>query len=224
MTPARKIRARLDLITRAWASGSTLFLFSGQWFDNLATEEVAMSDTQGSLVANFTSLVTPITDDFHCELVDVDYNNGVMKLIIDQPAGLLSQTLIEVTKSVSRMIDAEDPIPGRFTLEITSPGVERPLKKPEHFRRSIGEDVSMKTMPDVDGDRRVDGVLRAVDEFGVTIDTGDGERMLRFGEIRSARTVFAWGPTPKKGGQKNGSPKASQQEKNTKEGQLADER
>jgi len=183
-----------------------------------------MSDTQGSLVANFTSLVTPITDDFHCELVDVDYNNGVMKLIIDQPAGLLSQTLIEVTKSISRMIDAEDPIPGRFTLEITSPGVERPLKKPEHFRRSIGEDVSIKTMPDVEGDRRVDGVLQATDEFGVTIGNSDGERTLRFGEIRSARTVFAWGPTPKKGGQKNGSPKASQQEQNTKKGQLADER
>ena len=79
-------------------------------------------------------------------------------------------------------------------------------------------------MPDVDGDRRIDGVLRAADEFGVTIETGDGERTLRYGKIRSARTVFAWGPTPKQGGQKNGSSKASQQEKNTKKGQLADER
>lgn len=166
-----------------------------------------MSDKQTNLVAHFTALVTPITDDFGCELVDVDYSNGVMKVVIDQPDGLLSQTLIEVTKAVSRMVDAEDPIPGRFTLEITSPGVERPLKNPENFRRSIGEEISVKTMPEVEGDRRVDGVLQSSDEFGITVLTETGERTLRYGEIRSARTVFAWGPTPKKGGQKNGSSK-----------------
>ncbi|MDW3178473.1 MAG: ribosome maturation factor RimP [Acidimicrobiia bacterium] len=183
-----------------------------------------MSEKQGALVASFTDLVLPITDDFQCELVDVDYNNGVMKLVIDQPDGLLSQTLIEVTKAVSRMIDAEDPIPGRFTLEVTSPGVERPLKKPEHFRRSVGETVSIKTMPDVAGDRRIEGDLVSCDEFGVTVSTGDGEQTLRYGEIRSARTVFAWGPTPKRGGNKNGSSNGAKQEMKTKKGQLADER
>jgi ribosome maturation factor RimP len=183
-----------------------------------------MSDKQDGLVAKFSSLVLPITDDFDCELVDVDYGNGVMKVIIDQPAGLLSQTLIEVTKAVSRMVDAEDPIPGRFTLEITSPGVERPLKKPEHFRRSVGEDVSIKTMPDIDGERRVDGVLLSSDEFGVTVNTDGGERTLRYGEIRSARTVFAWGPAPKPGGHKTSSPRGGELAKTTKKGQLADER
>lgn len=183
-----------------------------------------MSEKQGAVVTSFTDLLSPIMDDFHCELVDVDYSNGVMKVVIDQDDGLLSQTLIEVTKAVSRMIDAEDPIPGRFTLEITSPGVERPLKKPEHFRRSIGEDISIKTMPDVDGDRRVDGELVGTDEFGVTVSTADGERTLRYGEIRSARTVFSWGPTPKQGGSKNGSSKGTKQDPNSKKGQLTDER
>jgi len=183
-----------------------------------------MSDKHDGLVAKFTDLVMPITDDFDCELVDVDYGNGVMKVVIDQPDGLSSETLIEVTKAVSRMIDAEDPIPGRFTLEVTSPGVERPLKKPEHFQRSIGEDVSIKTMPDVEGERRVDGVLLSSDEFGVTVNTDDGERTLRYGEIRSARTVFAWGPPPKPGGHKSGSPRGGQRAKTTKKGQLADER
>ena len=183
-----------------------------------------MSERQGAVVASFTDLLSPIVDDFQCELVDVDYNNGVMKVVIDESGGLLSQTLIEVTKAVSCMIDAEDPIPGRFTLEVTSPGVERPLKKPEHFSRSVGEEVSIKTMPDVDGDRRLEGVLVKSDEYGVTVAAGDGERTLRYGEIRSARTVFAWGPTPKRGGSKNGSSKGAAQESNTTKGQLADER
>ncbi len=183
-----------------------------------------MSEKQSAVVTSFTDFLLPITDDFQCELVDVDYSNGVMRVIIDQSDGLLSQTLIEVTKAVSRMIDAEDPIPGRFTLEVTSPGVERPLKKPEHFRRSIGEEISIKTMPDVDGDRRLEGELVNTDEFGVTVSTGDSERTLRYGEIRSARTVFAWGPTPKRGGSKNGSAKGATKDMNTKKGQLTDER
>ena len=164
---------------------------------------------QSAMTDRAIELITPIADDFHCELVDVDYNNGVLKIVIDEPGGLNSQTLVDVTKAVSRMIDAEDPIPGRFTLEITSPGVERPLKKPDHFHRSVGEQISVKTMPDVEGDRRFDGTLLNADEFGITIDVDGTVRTLAYGEIRSARTVYAWGPTPKKGGQKNGSSKGN---------------
>ena len=162
---------------------------------------------ESALIDRVTSLIEPIADDFQCELVDIDYNNGVLKLIIDEPGGLNSQTLVDVTKAVSRMIDAEDPIPGRFTLEITSPGVERPLKKPDHYRRSVGESISVKTTPDVEGERRLDGELLTADDEGITLKIDDTERTLRYREIRSARTTYAWGPTPKKGGQKNGSSK-----------------
>ena len=164
---------------------------------------------QSALLDRVTSLIEPITDDFHCELVDIDYNNGVLKLVIDEPDGLNSQTLVDVTKAVSRMIDAEDPIPGRFTLEVTSPGVERPLKKPGHYRRSIGETISVKTISTVDGPRRIEGELKEVDEYGIMLVVDGTERTLTYGEIRSARTTFAWGPTPKKGGQKNGASKGS---------------
>lgn len=215
---------------RAWAFGSTLLLLSGpqrrvETEPETTYEEVeTMSQATSALVDRFSDLVTPITDDFQCELVDVEYNNGVVKVVIDQPDGLLSQTLVEVTKAISRMIDAEDPIPGRFTLEVTSPGVERPLKKPEHFRRSIDEEVSVKTTPDVEGDRRVEGVLTSADEYGVTIRTESGERTLRYGEIRSARTVYAWGPAPKPGGKKGGAKAGATTGPKTTKGQLADER
>ena len=167
-----------------------------------------MSTNDSSQVARATSLIQPIADDFGCELVDVDYNNGVLKVIIDEPGGLNSQTLVDVTKAVSRMVDAEDPIGGRFTLEITSPGVERPLKKPQHFQRSVGEDISVKTLPDVliNGGRRAEGQLVAADEFGITLVVDDEEHQVKYGEIRSARTMFAWGPTPKKGGKANQRP------------------
>ena len=164
-----------------------------------------MSSNVSSQVDRATALIEPIADDFGCELVDVDFNNGVLKVVIDEPDGLNSQTLVDVTKAVSRMVDAEDPIGGRFTLEVTSPGVERPLKKPQHFQRSVGEAIVVKTLPDVfiDGERRAEGELVAADEFGITLSVDDVEHVLKYGEIRSARTVFAWGPSPKLGGKQN---------------------
>ena len=164
-----------------------------------------MSNSASRQLDRANALIEPIADDYGCELVDVDFNNGVLKVIIDEPGGLNSQTLVDVTKAVSRMIDAEDPIHGRFTLEISSPGVERPLKKPQHFQRSVGEKILVKTLPDVTiaGERRIEGDLTNADEYGITL-TVDGEpHTVAYGGIRTARTVFAWGPTPKKGGKQN---------------------
>ena len=153
-------------------------------------------------LARFSDLVEPLADEYGVELVDIEQNGDVVKVVIDQPDGLDSQALVEVTKAISRMVDAEDPIPGTFTLEVTSPGLERPLKKPAHFQRAVGTDIAIKTNPDVGGDRRVEGMLVSADEFGVTVEPSDGgdARTLRYGEIRSARTVFDWKPAPKPGG------------------------
>ncbi len=171
------------------------------------TDATTNSTVPSGQLARFIALVEPITDDFGCELVDVEYASGVARVVIDQPDGLGSQALVDVTKAISRMVDAEDPISGRFTLEVTSPGVERPLKRPDHFVRAIGESVNIKTGPDVDGERRIHGTLTAADEYGVTVAGENGDRTLAYGEIRTARTVFDWGPTPKQGGQKNGAQK-----------------
>lgn len=164
-----------------------------------------MSSNVSGQVARVEPLIQPIADDFGCELVEIEYNNGVLKVVIDEPGGLNSQTLVDVTKAVSRMIDAEDPIPGRFTLEIGSPGVERPLKKPSHFSRSIGEQVLIKTEPGslVAGTRRAEGTLTSADETTITVEIDGEPHTLTYGEIRTARTVFDWGPTPKKGGKKD---------------------
>lgn len=165
------------------------------------------SDSMPPSLEHFASLVEPIADDFGVELVDIESLQGVVRVVIDEPDGLNSQTLVDVTKAISRMVDAEDPISGRFTLEVSSPGVERPLKQPTHFRRAIGEAVSIKTMPEVDGDRRVEGKLTAADDEGITVTGDHGTRTLRYGEIRTARTTFEWGPGPKPGGKKNGASK-----------------
>src|SRR5207302_14708 len=95
------------------------------------------------------------------------------------------------TKVVSAALDTADPdpIPGRYVLEVSSPGIERPLRTPDHFRRFIGSTVAVRTRPDVEGGRRVEGVLDDASDTGIVV----AGRPLAYDEIERARTVFAWG-------------------------------
>ncbi|HEX7094630.1 MAG TPA: ribosome maturation factor RimP [Acidimicrobiales bacterium] len=147
-------------------------------------------------------IVAPVCAAQDVELVDVEAHGGVVRVTIDQPGGVDLDTIARVTRVVSRALDEHDPISGRYTLEVSSPGLERPLRTPAHFRRAIGSTVRIKTRPGTEGERRVDGVLRAADDEAVTVALAapaTGERRVRYDEIERARTVFEWGPAPKPG-------------------------
>jgi ribosome maturation factor RimP len=98
-------------------------------------------------------------------------------------------------------------VPGRYHLEVSSPGLERPLRTPAHFQQAVGATVSLRLQPGVEGERRVVGVLVAADDDGVTVEVADdavrqhepGRRHVRHADIERARTTFAWGPQPKPG-------------------------
>ena len=108
-----------------------------------------------------------------------------------------------LTRAISRALDEHDPIDGRFTLEVSSPGLERTLRTPEHFGGAVGLVVSIKTTALAGGDRRFRGRLTEADDDGVVVipDVApDQPRRLAYPEIERARTVFDWGPTPKPGG------------------------
>ncbi len=97
-------------------------------------------------------------------------------------------------------VDVEGFEPGPYALEVSSPGVERPLKRPEDFARRIGEKVRLRTHRPIDDARSHTGIIAAASEEDVTVATEMGERRVRFDDIASARTVFEWGPekAPKK--------------------------
>ena len=144
------------------------------------------------------ALAAPLCDRVGVELLDVEYEGGVVRLVVDHPDGVGMDAIASVTREMSRALDHEDPIAGTYTLEVTSPGLERPLKRPEHFIRSLGAEVTIKTAPGVEGDRRVAGVLASADESGIVVRAAGGdERSLRHDEILKARTVFTWNPESK---------------------------
>ena len=90
--------------------------------------------------------------------------SGVLLVTVDRDGGVDLEALTEANRAVSVVLDELDPIPGRYTLEVSSPGVERTLRTPAHFVKAVGEQVTVKTRPQVPGERRLRGVLAAADE------------------------------------------------------------
>ena len=152
-------------------------------------------------------LVEPIVSDLDLDLYDVERRSKVVRITIDTPpgsdGGISLDALSLATRLISREIDHEDPISGAFTLEVTSPGLERPLRTAAHFRREIGKDVTVRLAGHgvSDGEaRRVDGKLVAADDTTATVLTESGdERTIEIDAVDKARTVFEWGPKPKPG-------------------------
>ncbi|HUF32818.1 MAG TPA: ribosome maturation factor RimP [Acidimicrobiales bacterium] len=147
-----------------------------------------------------TALVAPIVATHQAELYDVELVGGVLRVLVDRTGGVDLDTVGAITREVSDALDEADPLPGEYTLEVSSPGLERPLRTPRHFAAAVGSAVKVKTMPGTDGERRVEGELLDADDDAITVESPDGPRRIELAEIASARTVFTWGPAPKPGG------------------------
>lgn len=148
-------------------------------------------------------IVLPLLADRDLDLYDVEMAGPVLKVVVERSGGLDLDALSDATRAVSRALDEADPIAGSYTLEVTSPGLERTLRTPAHFAGAVGETVKVKVVADAagpGGERRVAGLLAAADDDGITVRTGDGdegaavERHVPYADIERARTVFEWGP------------------------------
>lgn len=155
-------------------------------------------------------LVLPLLAERDIELYDLEVAGPVLKVVVDRPGGLDLDVLAKATRAVSHALDEADPIAGAYTLEVTSPGLERALRTPQHFVRAVGESVKIKLTADAvegaDTDRRLSGVLVAADDDGITVradapggDEPPAERRVAHADIERARTVFQWGPGDKPG-------------------------
>jgi len=148
------------------------------------------------------SVVEPIVAAASLTLYDIDHSGGVLRVFVDGPDGVTLAQLDELTRTVSVALDAADPIPGHYTLEVSSPGLERSLRRPEHFTGAVGEVISVRTAPGTEGRQRVRGVLTAATADTITVDGDEGRVELRLDDIERATVVFEWGPGPKPGGPK----------------------
>jgi ribosome maturation factor RimP len=155
------------------------------------------------VLARVRALVEPIVGDLSLDLYDLELRGGTLRLTLDTPAGVEGGVTLDLlalaSRLVSKELDAHDPIPSRYTLEVTSPGVERSLRTPAHFQREQGKVVNIR-LHDVEADqRRLTGRIVDADDEAVTVDVDGEARTIAYAQIDRARTVFEWGPQPKPG-------------------------
>jgi len=164
-------------------------------------------------------VITPLCADAGVELIDLDRSAQIVRVTVDRDGGVDLDTIGRLTRAISDRFDELDLGSGRYTLEVSSPGVERRLRTAAHFARAITETVTIKMLPDRGPLRRIDGVITAVNGETVTIATESGPLAVDISDIDRARTVFEWGATPQPSpskGKKPSSSKQAQQKAGTK--------
>jgi ribosome maturation factor RimP len=121
----------------------------------------------------------------------------ILRVTVDGE-GVDVDRLADISYGISRLLDNETDLDGQYQLEVSSPGLERKLKRPAHFAKSISREVVVKF--DSEGAvRTVRGILADADDTHITIDGEDGPIMVPFDRVVSAKTVFRWEKAPKPG-------------------------
>jgi ribosome maturation factor RimP len=152
------------------------------------------------VVDRISDVVSPILWALGLELVDVvcvgQGARSVVRVYIDKPGGVTVEDCRRAHLAIGPALDVADPFPHTYTLEVSSPGLDRAFKRIQDYRRALGKQVSVKLRQPIDGEWRVVGVLTEVNEQGVTVVVNDprSERtvILEFDSIAEARRVVTF--------------------------------
>lgn len=146
-------------------------------------------------VPHIEELLLPGAETLGLELVAVELTGGdtsIVRIYIDTPNGITVDDCTRASRQFSAILDVEDPISNKYTLEVSSPGMDRPLAKALHFKAVVGQDVKIKMATLVDGRRRFTGeLIEATDEFAVV--EVDGEQSeLPYSDMDRARLIAVY--------------------------------
>ena len=155
---------------------------------------------------SLAGVIEPVVAPLGLELFDLELTGSgsrrILRVVVDRDGGVDLDTITRATEALTPVLDHEPSLSGPYALEVSSPGLERPLRKPEHYRRAVGATVSVKSRDADGGIQRRQGVLVAADDTGFILDVDGVEEHVDYADVTQARTVFEWGPESKQGGSK----------------------
>jgi ribosome maturation factor RimP len=141
-------------------------------------------------------LLEPPIEALGYELIDIEYaqagRGGVLRIFIDRPAGdelgnITVEDCARVSHTVSEVLEVEDPIKGHYTLEVSSPGFDRILRKRAHFERFIGERIAAELKLPINGRKRFVGMLKSMADDSIVVDVDGQDHILPLERIQKAR-------------------------------------
>jgi len=143
--------------------------------------------------AKLTALLQPLVEDLGYEFVGLDYSsnpkNPVLVVYIDKPEGIAVEDCERTSREIAALLDVQDPIPGHYVLEVSSPGLDRPLFTPAQFEKFAGEIAQISMFAPLAGRRKFKGRILAVRGEEITIEQDGVEVILEHGNIAKARLV-----------------------------------
>ncbi len=155
-----------------------------------------------NVVERIAAVAERIGNQHGVEIVDAELMGGgihrVLRVYIDKPEGVTLDDCQNVSHELGEVLDAEDVVPGAYTLEVSSPGVDRKLTKAKDFERFVGQKVKIALKQAVDGSKRVEGVLQAFSNDVATLTVAQGKNkepkqvLIELNEIDKANLKFEW--------------------------------
>ncbi len=144
-------------------------------------------------VNKLNELIQPLVEDLGYEFVGLEYNSNpkhsVLRIYIDKEEGIAIEDCELVSRETAALLDVKDPIRSQYNLEVSSPGLDRPLFTPSHYREFIGEKAQVSLFAPLDGRRKFSGPIVSADETAVTIDQDGSEVALNFDNIVKAKLI-----------------------------------
>ncbi|KTD22688.1 NusA-like protein [Legionella lansingensis] len=135
-------------------------------------------------------LLKPLIEDLGYELWGCEYlpqgKHSLLRIYIDKEDGIHIEDCERVSRQVSALLDVEDPIPGNYSLEVSSPGIPRPLFNKEQYRRYIGQDIRLKLFKPINGSRNLSGTIVSVNDDILILKIGDEQLEVQFTQIVKA--------------------------------------
>lgn len=135
-------------------------------------------------------LLKPVIEDMGYVLWGCEYlgqgKHSLLRIYIDKESGIGIEDCERVSKQVSALLDVDDPIPGNYTLEVSSPGIPRPLFQPWQYQQYIGENVDLKLFKPIAGKRKLSGTLLSADDETVLLKQGEDELEIQFSNVVKA--------------------------------------
>ena len=146
------------------------------------------------------SKIEKIVNSYGASLYDIEVVNendhNIYRVYITKDGGVDLELCAEISNDISPLLDLNPPITGEYFLEVSSPGIERKLTKPKHFKSAVGERVKLK----IQGEGKKKGILKSANDEGITLSVKDEESFYDYSQISSAKTYFDWAsqlPHPK---------------------------
>ncbi len=143
--------------------------------------------------AHIQALLQPVIEAMGFTLVGIEYRSGgrggLLRIYIDREGGINVDDCARVSHQVSGVLDVEDPVQGQYTLEVSSPGLDRPLFTPEHYRQYAGAQVKLLLRENLQGRRRFKGAIKAVEQDGIVLATEEGDIVIAWRMIDRANLV-----------------------------------